>query len=360
MAKPTQPISVDTPTPGKDPKDVIPIEKYLDLLKEEEDYWDPEQSNTKIIISRLRKIFYDQWGWNTELIRGAANVETRYKTVMKQASAPNARELSRHQGLEYTPVYRQITYTNKDRVYGSSREGEVPYIYQDDHQEVRLKEGEFCDIAHVLAGLDALNHKQVVTPLPDALAFLYRLFPYVRSNADVVTWIGDIASSAADLLFDYIRNSKKQLTPEQQQKVINSDASGADMLGDIDPYVIARHYPIQQESGQRLTEMLKDYYLEDHSKRQIRYAEFADIIGLKGWDGQQFSNEKQWLKYYYGQLKNCICFVIFSQNEKSLKGFILPLKVWLGGYKKIVKITELLTIFLDSLKREINLNSTKA
>ena len=353
MEKISQPIDVTTPEPGRDEKDIIGLQEFIKLLKEEEDYWAPDQNNTRLMISRLRKIFYDQWGWNSELIRGARDVDTRYQTVMKANPEVHAKEAPRYKGLIYTPVYRQVTYTDHDKVYGNTRVGQVPNIYQHDHQEVRLPGGDFCDIGHILAGLDAWNYLQVVSPLPSFLAFIEKLFPHVDSNVDIVTWLGDIASSSADFLFDYLKNHDKVISPEDEQDVIDSDAPGSDMLGDIEPYVIAKHYDVGTSHGLSFTEILTDYYFGNNQYRNNRYLTFAEIIGLKGWDGEVFSNEKRWLRYYRGQLRNSVCFVAYSQNEKTLRGILLPIKIWLGGYKKVLKMEFLLRLFLTALKNEI-------
>jgi len=354
----TQHIDVKTPEAGENPKNVIGLREFIELLREEEDYWAPEQNNTRLMISRLRKIFYDQWGWNTELIRGAAQVETRYTTVMKATPEAHAREISRFKGLIYAPAYRLVTYTDHDKVYGSTRAGQVPFIYQHDHQALRLPDGDFCDIGHVLAGLDACNYKQVVSPLPSFLSFLEKLFPHVDSNVDIVTWLGDIASSSADFLFDYLKNSEKKLDTADEQKVVDADAPGSDILGDMDPYVMAKHYNIGISNGERLTDILKDYYFGGSSYRANRYLTFAEAIGLAGWNNESFANEKEWLRRYQRELKTSICFVVFSQNEKSLRGILLPIRIWFGGYRGVLKMEFLLSIFLTALKKEIKDHST--
>lgn len=352
-----QPIDINRPEPGHDAREVIEWPRFLELLYSEEEYWTPDQNNTRLMISRLRKIFYDQWGWNTELIRGAAQVESRYTTAIRNNPIEHGREFPQYQGLVYTPVYRVVTYTDHDRVYGSSRAGQVPIIYNHDHQDVKMPGGDFCDLGHVLAGLDALNHQQVVTPFPPALSFLAKLFPHVDKNADIVTWLGDIASASADFLFDDLKNNHHRLSQNQEEKVIESDASASDMIGDIDPYVIAHHYDVNTSNGPRITDIFQEYFSGENGYRAKRYSTFAKLIGLD-WDGYQFKNEKPWLNYYHRQLKNSVCFVVFSQNEKTLTGLLLPLKIWLGGYASILQMDMLLKLFLQALKKKINLENS--
>jgi hypothetical protein len=351
-----QPILTRSPETGHDPKNALKLKDFLSLLKKEEDYWKPDQNNTKLMITRLRKIFYDQWGWNSELIREAAHIESRYKTEIRPTTTDFSKPVPRYKELIYTPVHRVVTYTKNDRVFGNSKAGEVPLIYQKDHQDVLLPEGFYCDTAHILAGLDAINNKQVVGPLPNFLSFLEKLFPHVSSNTDVVTWLGDIASTSADFLFTYLRNKKNNASNDDKQIIIDDDSSGSDMLGDIEPYVIAKHYNVGTSNGKRFTEIMEDYYFGNNTYRDNRFLTFCKTIGLKGWDGESFENEKQWMKYYRKELKNSVCFVAFSQNEKTLAGIILPIKIWFNCYKDVLQFDFLLGIFLDALKQEIKKN----
>lgn len=361
-----QPILSTSPEPGHALTNVLTFGRFVELLREEEDYWPGEQHNTKLTITRLRKIFYDQWGWNSELIRGAAKVEGRYLVtivddpvteVVNGATVCHSKPLRRYEDNEYQPKHRTITYRPDDRVFGNSRVGKTPFIYQDDHQEVRLPEGFYCDIAHILAGLDAFNHPQIVTPLPPFLTFAARLFPHVDSNMDIVTWLGDIASSSGDFFFDYLKHNKKPLTTEQEQQYINQDAPGSDMLGDIDPYVIKAHYDVASEKGQRFTDILLDYYSPDNPHRRRRTSIYCEQIGLKGWNGERFSNEKAWLAFYERHLRFNTCFQVFSLTNEKLRSVWLPAVVWFGWYKDVLKFELLLEIFLKALKENIKRES---
>ena len=354
MANLYQPVYSKEPEPGHDAEHVLELKQFIDLLREEEDYWSPDQHNTSLMISKLRKIFYDQWGWNSELIKGAASIKTRYQTEIKNTTETQGQEIARYKNYIYTPVYRVVTYTAQDRVYGNTRVGQIPFIYQHDHQEVKLPDGTYCDVAHILAGLDAINYKRMVTPLPSFLSFLAKLFPHVDSNVDVVTWIGDIASSSADFLFDYLKNGDRVISIEEQQVVINSDAPGSDMLGDIEPYVIAHHYDVSTSNGMRITDILTDYYSDQNAFRSRRLLTFCELIGLQGWNGVTFSNETAWLTYYHKQLRDAVTFVAFSQNEKSILGFLLPLKIWFNMYQKVLRLDTLLQLFVQELKRLLN------
>ncbi|WAC14310.1 hypothetical protein [Dyadobacter pollutisoli] len=348
-----QPILVHSPEPGHNLADVLSVAEFIELLKEEEDYYPGEQYNTKLMVTRLRKIFYDQWGWNSELIKGAAGIPMRYQVQIVEDPTEHAKPLRRYEDNEYQPKHRLVTYTDHDRVYGNSRVGQVPFIFKLDHQETVLPDGTYCDVAHVLAGLDAFNHHRPVSPLPDFLLFLKNLAPHVDSNADIVTWLGDIASSSGDFLFYYLRHEKKPLSVDREQHYIDIDAPGSDMLGDIDPYVINKYYHVSATNGMRVTEILEEYYLNTTQEtpfRARRCATFCEAVGLEGWDGVKFVNEDSWLRYYAKQLRDNITFQVFSLTEETIKSVWLPLRIYFNGFRDVIKYDLLLRLFLTSLK----------
>lgn len=41
-------------------KEKIGLKKFLELLRQEEEYYPGEQGHTRLMLTRLRKIFYDQ------------------------------------------------------------------------------------------------------------------------------------------------------------------------------------------------------------------------------------------------------------------------------------------------------------
>ena len=351
----TQPILSNTPYP---PHDVLSLSQFLDLLREEEDYYPGEQTNTKLMITRLRKIFYDKGGWNTQLIRKAAAIECRYDDKIVDSS-----EECDHSILEFSKVrryknnkaaskYRSVQYKKNDRVHPELA-GKMPEIYKTHHQEVCLPDSHICDIGHVLVALDALNHPQVVSPLPDSLFFLHKLFPHVGSNVDLGTWLGDIASSAEDFLWTYL-HYKRPLTMQEEQNHIDVDAPGSDMLGNIDGYVIGHCYDIKSASGKRVTDILDEYYNGSpgtEQKSKLRFKIFCELIGLKGFDGQKFSNETEWISSYMKQLRNATAFTTFSNTEETLKSICIPIKIWRNKYGSVLKLEILLQIFLKALKK---------
>jgi hypothetical protein len=357
-----QPVLSKEPEYGHEKNNVLSLSKFLSLLGEEEDYFKDEQSDTKLMITRLRKIFYDKWGWNTQLIRKAAYIKCRYKVkLVKQLpgdgySEREVKKVKRYSNNLYQPKYRLVTYRKNDKVFKNTRANQIPEIYRNDHQDVLLPEEYYCDIAHTLAGLDAFNNFQVVSPLPAFLFFLHKIFPHADSNVEVATWLGDIATSAADFLFEYLNKNKKPLSETTEQKYISINASAPDMLGDIDAYAINHFYKekISAKDG-RLTMLIEEYY--HNCSKDTRYAKqrfiiFCEEVGLHYNEKENnFSNEKQWLKKYIKQLRDTTAFMVHSHTEETFKGIILPLKVWLKCYDKVLKLELLLKLFLESLKK---------
>ena len=148
-------------------------------------------------------------------------------------------------------------------------------------------------------------------------------------------------------------------TPEEEQKMINENAPGSDMLANVDAFVIAMHYDIDARNGKRLSEIIEDYYLGANGgtplrNRRCRY--FCEAVGLKDWNGKtaKFGNEDEWLKDYEKQLRDNICFQVNSLLiPKSFASYWLPLRIWFNGYREVLKMDVLLKIWLDALKENL-------
>lgn len=347
-----QPILTRHPEPRHDLKDVLTLRQFIDLLKEEEDYYPGEQNNTLLMITRLRKIFYDKWGWDTQLIEGATNINSRYDVKIMDDGNDHSAEIKRYKQFNYAPKHRSVVYKKDDRVYGDTRTGQPTFIYLNDHQEVVLPDGSYCDIAHILAGIDAANYLQIVSPLPYYITFITYLFPFVGKNIDMATWLGDIGSTSGDLFF-YYKLHNKVADMAEEQKLIDINCPGSDMLGNIDAYVIRASYDVKSTNGMRFTEILEDYYFNPKSARKHRFSIYCREVGLGTWDGNHFSRESQWLKYYKSQLRNETSFQVFSVTDEKIHSVWMPLVVWLGFYKKILRGESLLLLYIDALKKEI-------
>ena len=352
------PIRSTEDEPGLDPSKSITLIEFIELLRVEEDYWEGEQHNTKLIITRLRKIFYDLWGWDKYLIRGAKDIETRYITTVVGKPTEFSTEIRHFKKGKSVPKHRVVTYSSHDRVYGDTRVGQSPPIVNKNYQSVRLPSGYYCHVAHILGVLDAFNYPQIASPMPSWLLWLAKLGPHCDYNTDLVSWLDDLAEGESEIINMY-RRTGKPLTFEEEQKCIDDGATGADMISDIDGYIIARHFDIGSNNGMRLTDILTEYYTSEapDAPRRKRCTTFCEMIGLEGWDGNSFSNEEQWLRRNRNQLRDASTFQIFSETGQKILDVWVPLLVWLNFYKKVLKVEKVLASFLAALKNEVKLEN---
>ncbi len=358
MGKLYQPINTHF-EPSEVKKYAINLAKFLELLRQEEWYYKQQNHDTKEVLSHVRKIFYDLYGWNSQLIRGAAKVSNRYLVKLvpdAMAFYPEKRyALVERSGSNLEPSHLKREVLVRPGDWLNPQAGTVPEIYQNDNQEIILPDHLYCDMGHVLAGMDASNYPMPVAPLPKGLMWLRFLFPHVENNAFCATWLGDIASSAGECLFETIKN-KKQLSSAEVQRLIDAFAPGTDMLGNIDSIVIPHVYQLNTRTGWLISDILKDYYSPEgkgYYFMQRRYSVFCGIIGLRGWNGVQFENEREWLVTYKKQLRNTTAFYVYTRMSK-LKGLMLALKVWLHLCEPTLNLQAFLELFLEALKKNIN------
>lgn len=351
-----QPIETKfVPTPQK--KEAIDLKKFLELLKGEENYYKGEQHDTKIMVTRLRKIFYDIYGWNKELIRGAADIPGRYAVKLvedKEASYPTKTSGGIKHKKAFEVEHKSRLVTVKEGDWMNPNVGSVPEIYANNNQEVILPDGLYCDLGHVLAGMDAYNYPEPVAPLPNWLMWMHKILPHVDNNMCCATLLGDISSSAGEFIFQKLKEHR-DISDEEMQSLIDVFASGTDMLGNIDSFVISNVYNISTIKGLRVSEIFNDYYNEGGMGNYFmkrRYSYFCSVVGLKGWDGENFSNEKKWLKYNKRELRSTTAFYVFTRFEKPASIW-LAFKAWIRCYEKVLKLDLLLDIFLKALKELI-------
>jgi hypothetical protein len=261
------------------PTNVISIRDFIKLVEAEEAKWPPaEQTQTSLMITRLRKIFYGAPGWDTYLIPGAKNIKSGYNITEEEIGREN---LSLPGPDADIVRKRQVV---KDKSTGAS-----PVIAS--QQEGRLEDGTFADIGHVFAGLDAANYP---TSISAGLGIAS-----VADNKAAVTWTGDLGSAVAEILFK-VFNTNVPTAVRDMQAIVNEYASAQDMLGNIDAYVIAGQYNISNAGGKKVSELLRAYYLSapstpDGRAREHRYSRFCALTRLTGWTGSGFANEREWL-----------------------------------------------------------------
>lgn len=299
-----QPIEASAPAHS------IDISEFINLVEaEEQKYSEEEQANTSLMITRIRKIFYGSEGWDDHLIRGVEDISSPY-------GEPRERERSRTE-VEVPGPMNDFDMVDTETYPVDPTTGQRPEIYR--NQEVRLPDGNFIDMGHVFAGLDAYNHRHAASvPIFSAISI---------DNLGGVTWVGDLGSALAEAQIHYVNHDS--LSNAQVQDIVNEYASSQDMLGNIDAYVIAENYQIadrcppptmNRNPGSttctppplKVSEILRHYYLgEGQTEYQShRYQTFAESIGLRGWDGSTWSNIDERIEYFTDQVNDAAALYI--------------------------------------------------
>lgn len=300
---------------NKSKNKIIDIDDYVKKIEQVENENPEIMHNTKLMITKLRKVFYNSFGWNDELIRGTEGIKPFN-------SIPPELDVKTH--------------------------------------IIKLSNGYIYDIAHVFAILDASNYPGYFTPLPNSLMFLHKLFPTVDSRVMAAGWLGDMSALTGQFLFAY-KAKKRELTQDEKQVIINEHQPCDKMLANIDAMIILNKYNLSTNNGQKFSEILNDYYGDLGMRQKLHsdsYLLFAEYIGLKNWNGEAFENETQWLNYYTSQLKTATAFYLFFFKRK-LRVIFLSLLVWLGFYKKETGTKEIMMSFLEGLKTSIQLSQKK-
>lgn len=290
------------------PASAMTITRFIELVElEEAKYPAAEQTNTSLMITRIRKIFYGSPGWDSHLIRGVENVQSPY-------GAPSSRERSRR-AVEVPGPMNDFDMVDTE-YYPDLGGGRTPEIYR--NQEVALETGSHagihCDVGHVLAGLDAFNHRHSVNALADIEI----------DNVEGTTWVGDLGSVLAEVQIDYVNDVRGGHSDANFQSRINEYAPAQDMLGNIDAYAIAGSYNIASTSGLKVSDILKRFYLGQggDTNQNRRYTVFANGIGLTGWDGANWNNEADRITHYADQVNDAAAMYIGAGNGSSFTGWV--------------------------------------
>jgi hypothetical protein len=277
------------------PATAMPIRRFIELVEAEEARYPGDEMKTSLMITRLRKLFYDSAGWNQHLIPGAAGIAP---------GRPTSMQTDRHDPLDLPgPINATI---KRDHLVVSGN----PDIAR--NQEVALEDGTFCDIGHVFAGLDASNHQQMV----DGPALIN-----VRNNVDAVTWVGDLASAVGEILFA-MENNSGPISSTREQALVNEYASPQDMLGNIDAYAIRSAYGLGDNSGRRVSTILREFYLgaagtRGGDARNHRYTRYCGQVGLN-WSGGVFTNEADWVTRAAEDVSMATMLYIGASTESSI------------------------------------------
>jgi hypothetical protein len=333
-------------------RNIKTLSNFLKLIQDEENLYSLDKRNTKRMITRLRKVFYNTNGWNNTLIPGTGNVSIRYE--QKEKNTGNNR-------IYYLPtVFGSSNRVNEQDLItyvidSQSNQEVIPQLFLS--QEIKLPDGTFIDMGHVLAALDARNHLSPVPVYLPPWAGLPGAGLRVENNVFNVTWIGDLGSIVAKVIFETMRHGGRQLSQGEVQEIIDAYADPQDLLGDIDGVVIGNLYAneIASSNGFRVSEILSQYYLDDPlSPRSQRFIHFAEIVGLTGWSAstKTFANEQSWLDQYQSQIAHSAAQYVAAatRDEDYIGGLVFNWDVaeFAGQQESAARI--LLKTFLNALK----------
>lgn len=328
------------PMQGPAPSSARSIKDYITLVENEEAQYSNSNRDTKLMLTRLRKIYYDTDGWNKTLIADTTNIPGHYKRKVELDGQPYTINFGVPGALDDLTV-------RKTKSIAVDTNGVIPDIFK--QQEVKIADGSYLDIGHVFAGLDAFNY---LAPVSDPLGILV-----VDRNVDNCTWIGDLGSILAETFFREARQGTS-ISDSQRQEEINKNAPAQDMLGNIDAYVIKQLFNLV--SGKKVSEILREYYLGEYysnisqaasTARKYRFSKFSQGIGLvlQGRNPVTFSNETQWASKYSEQVGNSAAQYIYVNTQGFNARVRSVIRITFNQYSQTI-----VKLFIATLKQRIS------
>jgi hypothetical protein len=223
-----------------------------------------------------------------------------------------------------------------------------------------MPNGDFVDVGHVLAGLDAWDH-------PSAAEGPAGTFS-VSSNIAAVTWLGDIASVAGEAIIAKVKAGKATMTDAEVQAQIDSLAPSQDMLGNIDAYVIHENFVTDTDRGKKVSDILDDYYGGPGAKastgtpaRDVRFTRFTAMIGLGGLAGSSFTFEAGWKQKWLPELRNTTRLYVASATDSNTTLLGMPSRLgFASGAGDNPINAKLLELFVAELKTRVAAETSKA
>ena len=312
-----------------------------------------ELADTKSMITKLRKLFYGTKGWDKYLIPGAAGTKPLYD--VEESEVPGSRkEIDIPGAASFDNVEREA------RLKGAPSELTDPTKIQ----EVRMPNGDFVDVGHVFAGLDALN-------FPSSPSAPFGAFP-VSTNVGAVTWVGDLASVLAEVVIKRTQAGKKTHTDADVQAQIDRMSPAQDMLGNIDAYVIGDAFAGdigKTAGGKPVSDILEQYYggagvasPAGEKARNQRFTIFCAKVGLGTLSGGAFSNEAAWFPTAVNDVGNAAALYAATVTDNS---YIDPLGAaaragFIGGLSLNPLAGKLVTKFIEELKVKVRAEAAAA
>ncbi|SIO96790.1 hypothetical protein [Vibrio spartinae] len=356
------------------------MSEYIGFMKSVEADNSSLETDTNLMLTKFRKIYYNSFGWNKLLIPETANI---------------------------TP-FPASDYTQK---------------MQHSHETV-LSNNDLYDVAHIFAILDANNHNGPLTPVPESIIENPKIWDKIKDIVPVVEdrlmasgWLGDLSEITGEFLLqhkitDHLLPKAKQ--HEKKQNIIDQFGAYYKNLANVDGMIMAGHASSNKYNEQEVSEIFENFYgngIQPGEREQLKssiYLRFGESIGLDGWDGSTFKNSEDWLKKQTKNLQTCTAFYFikmkglsldipaitqeklksdlttFVENlkendirqdfalyglnilkdeskplEQDLKTLITCFLIWNGWYKNILSIDLVLTSYLNGLSLAIIKTQTK-
>jgi hypothetical protein len=326
---------------------------FLKIIRAEEAKVPPAVlADTKTMITKLRKLFYGTEGWDKYLIPGAAGTKPLYD--VENNEKPGSRSPINTPGASFDYV------EHESRLKGAPTDLTDPSKIQ----EVRMPNGDFVDVGHVFAGLDALN-------FPSSPSAPFGALP-ISNNVGAVTWIGDLGSVLAEVIIKRTQAGKKTHTDADVQAQIDSLAPAQDMLGNIDAYVIGDAFAGEigkTAGGMPVSNILEQYYggagvasPAGEKARNQRFTIFANKVGLGALSGSAFVNEAAWLPKAINDVGNAAALYAATVTDNSWTN---PLggaarAGFIGGLSLNPLAGKLVAQFLAELKTKVRAEAAAA
>jgi len=349
------------------------MSEYIGFMKSVEEDNSSVESDTKLMLTKFRKIYYNSFGWNKLLIPETA---------------------------EITP-FSSSTYIQK---------------IQQSHQVV-LSNNDLYDVAHIFAILDANNHNGPLTPVPESIIkseyweLIKDIVPVVEDRLMASGWLGDLSEITGEFFLQHKIKDKllpKKKQHEKKQNIINQFGAYYKTLANVDGMIMSGNASNNKYEGKKVSDIFEGFYgngSQPGEREQLKssiYLRFGESIGLEGWDGSTFKNSGNWLKEQTKNLQTCTAFyfikmkglsldfpsitkeslqsdlttflknlkeedarkniVVYVLNilkddskpfDQDLKTLIICFLIWNGGYKNILSINAVLSSYLDGLSQAI-------
>ncbi|MFZ4542784.1 MAG: hypothetical protein ACOYOA_01955 [Saprospiraceae bacterium] len=312
-------------------------EFYADLKNEISRYPSTEHFLTDLMITRIRKLYYNSPSFDRYLIKGLDSVVVTNTINEEKIRNGSERTLDTSTGFSIK-IDDSIT-SPKDS------SGKIVKLRTnlESSQEVSIDSCTVVDIGHVFCGLDAARHRSSVH-----FPFPFR-FIRINNNHDAITWVGDLGSIVSEVYYKE-KAIKRKLTNSELQNLINEYASPADNQGNIDSYVLDYRRKACK-SNTEVSQFLFDYYQGNDSQcsklKKDKYLIFSKSLGLD-WDGKDFTNIKCKTSFYSNQVNAAASmYLAVAARRRSVWNLLLAMPTVLRLLRHPLSTTLVETFFTD-------------